>query len=165
MCELAGGSVDTRSHDTTAAITAQTTRNAIAGALMAQHPAWGGSSHGWVPVEIHSTPVPILVERLWVAHHEHTSVTTQRAQMTTRSGHCPNTCFFLVVGDGNDCSSFVCCFCCFCFFSFFFCFSLFTFEFFSAPLCASPFAPPFTFWRSQFLKSIRICFKFSGIQK
>ena len=42
----------------------------------------GGSSHGWVPVENHSTP--------GVAHQQHTSVTTQRAQMTTRGGHCPN---------------------------------------------------------------------------
>ena len=31
----------------------------------------GGSSHGWVLVETHSTPVPISVERLWVAHQHH----------------------------------------------------------------------------------------------
>ena len=28
----------------------------------------GGSSHGWVPVKTHSTPVPTSVGRLWVAH-------------------------------------------------------------------------------------------------
>ena len=28
----------------------------------------GGSSHGWVPVKTHSTPVPTSVVRLWVAH-------------------------------------------------------------------------------------------------
>ena len=28
----------------------------------------GGSSHGWVLVKTHITPVPTLVERLWVAH-------------------------------------------------------------------------------------------------
>ena len=27
----------------------------------------GGSSHGWVPVKTHSTPVPTSVGRLWVA--------------------------------------------------------------------------------------------------
>ena len=48
----------------------------------------GGSSHGWVPVNPHSTPVPTSVGRLWVAHQQHTSVTTQRAHMTTRGGHC-----------------------------------------------------------------------------
>ena len=31
----------------------------------------GGSSHGWVPVRTHSTPVPASVGRLWVAHQLH----------------------------------------------------------------------------------------------
>ena len=31
----------------------------------------GGSSHGWVPVKTHSTPVPTSVGRLWVAHQLH----------------------------------------------------------------------------------------------
>ena len=31
----------------------------------------GGSSHGWVPVKTHSTPVPTSVERLWVVHQLH----------------------------------------------------------------------------------------------
>ena len=30
-----------------------------------------GSSHGWVAVKTHSTPVPTSVERLWVAHQLH----------------------------------------------------------------------------------------------
>ena len=34
-----------------------------------------GSSHGWVPVENHSTPVPTSVVRLWVAHRH--SITQQ----------------------------------------------------------------------------------------
>ena len=31
------------------------------------HPAWVEVSHGWVPVDTHSTLVPILPGRLWVA--------------------------------------------------------------------------------------------------
>ena len=32
-------------------------------------PCLGGSSHRWVPVNTHSTPVPSMNGRLWVAHH------------------------------------------------------------------------------------------------
>ena len=32
-----------------------------------------GSSHGWVPVKTHSTPVPTSVGRLWVAHKQHSN--------------------------------------------------------------------------------------------
>ena len=33
-------------------------RKQRAGALMLHHPAWVEASHGWVPVDTHSTPVP-----------------------------------------------------------------------------------------------------------
>ena len=32
-----------------------------------------GASHGWVPVDTHSTPVPSSEERLWVARHSNTA--------------------------------------------------------------------------------------------
>ena len=46
-------------------------RKARAGALMAHISCMGGSSHGWVPVDTHSTPVLITVRRLWLAHLPH----------------------------------------------------------------------------------------------
>ena len=47
------------------------------------HPAWMRASHGWVPVNAHSTPVPGLPGRLWVAHRPSTTAHhrhTARAQ-------------------------------------------------------------------------------------
>ena len=46
----------------------------------------GGSSHGWVLVTIHSTPVHTSMGRLWVAHrHRNTTTMSQkRNTMTTR---------------------------------------------------------------------------------
>ena len=38
----------------------------------------GGSSHGWVPVKSHSTPVPTSMVRLWVAHQLHDTTTSRR---------------------------------------------------------------------------------------
>ena len=76
--------------DTTAAITAQASTQCKSWRTDGSPSCLGGSSHGCVPVETHSTPVPTSVGRLWVAHQQHTSDTTQRAQMTTRGGHCPN---------------------------------------------------------------------------
>ena len=37
------------------------------------HPAWVEVSHGWVPVNTHSTPVPGLPGRLWVARYTDTT--------------------------------------------------------------------------------------------
>ena len=37
-------------------------RNARAGALVIHHPAWVGSSHRWVRVNTHTTPVPLFRE-------------------------------------------------------------------------------------------------------
>ena len=46
------------------------------------HPAWMGASHGWVPVNTHSTPVRTSVRRLWVAR----TTSTTRAQTSNPSG-------------------------------------------------------------------------------
>ena len=46
------------------------------------HPAWMGSSHGWVLVNTHSTPVRTSVWRLWVAQ----STNTTRAQTLSATG-------------------------------------------------------------------------------
>ena len=39
-----------------------------AGALVPSPPSLGEGSHGWVPVDTHSTPVLTSVRRLWVAY-------------------------------------------------------------------------------------------------
>ena len=52
-----------------------------------------GSSHGWVPVDTHSTPVPTTVGRLWVAQN-HTSPIPLTAPAWQRS----NICQFHVQG-------------------------------------------------------------------
>ena len=44
--------------------------NARAGALVIHRPGLGGSSHRWVPVNTHSTPLPSMNGRLWVAQHQ-----------------------------------------------------------------------------------------------
>ena len=49
------------------------------------HSCLGGSSHGWVPVKTHRTPVPTSVERLWVAHQLH--YTQQRVQETQHNNN------------------------------------------------------------------------------
>ena len=60
----------THDHDNTS------TAQARAGALMSPPPCLDGASHGWVPVDTHSTPVLTTVRRLSVSsatkrHHEH----------------------------------------------------------------------------------------------
>ena len=50
----------------------------------------GGSSHGWVPVNTHSTPVPTSVGRLWVAHQQHTSVKCQEGLSVLQHVHLKN---------------------------------------------------------------------------
>ena len=37
------------------------------------HLVWMGASHGWVPVDTHSTPVSSSEGRLWVARHSNTA--------------------------------------------------------------------------------------------
>ena len=46
----------------------------------------GGSSHGWVPVNTHSIPVPTSVGRLWVACSlalQHTTMSPRKRNTTT----------------------------------------------------------------------------------
>ena len=49
--------------------TTQTTQARV-GALMSPSSCLDGASHGWVPVNTHSTPVPGTPGRLWVAHQQ-----------------------------------------------------------------------------------------------
>ena len=57
-------------------------------------PAWVEVSPGWVPVDTHSTPVPGLPGRLWVAHRPHTTAQPRhdnlRAQLSSRDDEVPH---------------------------------------------------------------------------
>ena len=68
-----------------------------AGALVPPHPAWVEVSHGWVPVNSHSTPVLTSIRRLWVARYTETTERSrhdnQRAQQSSRNAEVPQ--FFL----------------------------------------------------------------------
>ena len=63
--------------DTTTATTAQANTQARAGALMDHRLAWVGHHTGGFRSEPTVHPCPLRWGRLWVAHQQHTSVTTQ----------------------------------------------------------------------------------------
>ena len=56
-----------------ATFTPQTTTQAKSWRSDAPNPPWMGASHGWVPIDTHSIPVPFSEGRLWVARHSNTA--------------------------------------------------------------------------------------------
>ena len=72
--ETLGQLIDDLTYDHNSTSTAK----ARAGALMTPPPCMGGVTHGWVPVDTHTTPVLPKGRRLWVAHsiEAHTKITS-----------------------------------------------------------------------------------------